>query len=216
MSLGIDGVRVGIAAVLTAGAAGLLALPAPPPPPPAVVGTDWLPETYAWEPRTTILPGGRRIDWHEASDLAALNGAVFGGDGDVHWSVPGISDEQIAAARELLSRARDQRRRDEADAAQALRSGGRSLGETLFLINCGACHGATGRVVGPGVATLEVVPRSFADPAVLDALSDDYLRRLLREGGAAVGANTIMPAFPGLLDEDVEAIIRHLRTLPER
>jgi mono/diheme cytochrome c family protein len=50
----------------------------------------------------------------------------------------------------------------------------------------------------------------------MDALSDEYLAALIKNGGAALGKPG-MPAFGyHLNDDEIRELIRYLRTLPRR
>lgn len=88
-----------------------------------------------------------------------------------------------------------------------------SRGERLYLQNCAACHGTTGRVVGPQVTEREAWPRFLADGSVMSLLSDDYLRSLIRKGGLHWNLSGAMPANPSLKDEEINDIVAHVRAL---
>ncbi len=72
-------------------------------------------------------------------------------------------------------------------------------GQRLYVQNCVACHGFNGDG-GMGV------PLSLAD--FLATASDDYFFRTIRLGRPG----RVMPAFKGLSDDEVDSIIRHIRT----
>ncbi|NOZ10702.1 MAG: c-type cytochrome [Gammaproteobacteria bacterium] len=79
-------------------------------------------------------------------------------------------------------------------------------GARLYTQNCAACHGAKG---AGGVG----VPLSLHD--FLDSISDEYLRKTIRLGRPG----RVMPAFRMLSDDDVNAIVQHIRSWghkPER
>jgi len=61
---------------------------------------------------------------------------------------------------------------------------------------CFTCHGATGHGDGPGAGQLNPKPRSFADVAWQDSVTDDHIKKVIVFGGAAVGKNAMMPAHP--------------------
>ncbi|HKZ05883.1 MAG TPA: cytochrome c [Methylomirabilota bacterium] len=85
----------------------------------------------------------------------------------------------------------------------------------LYLEHCATCHGADGS--GSWRATLFLMrPGDLRDPRVMDALTDEYLQTLIRNGGASLGKPG-MPAFGYHLgDEDIRALVTYLRTLPKR
>jgi cytochrome c oxidase cbb3-type subunit 3 len=72
-------------------------------------------------------------------------------------------------------------------------------GETLYGRNCASCHGNQG-TGGIGVP--------LALPSFQTAISDDYLRKTIIHGRPG----RVMPAFSRLSGEEVEAIIRHVRS----
>ncbi|MBI2525160.1 MAG: cytochrome c [Candidatus Rokubacteria bacterium] len=84
--------------------------------------------------------------------------------------------------------------------------------QRLYLTYCASCHGADGR--GSWRATLLLIqPGNLADPRIIDNLSDEYLHELIRRGGAEIGKPG-MPAFGfHLSEEQVQELVRQLRTL---
>jgi mono/diheme cytochrome c family protein len=87
--------------------------------------------------------------------------------------------------------------------------------QRLYLTHCATCHGANGE--GSWRATLFLMrPGNLADARMMDALSDEYLATLIKNGGAALGKPG-MPAFGyHLSDDEIRELIRYLRTLPRR
>jgi cytochrome c oxidase cbb3-type subunit 3 len=73
-------------------------------------------------------------------------------------------------------------------------------GSLLYHQNCAVCHGENG---DGGVG----IPLNL--PAFLAVASDDYLRTTIRKGRPG----RVMPAFPGLSDAQVDAIVAYLRSL---
>jgi mono/diheme cytochrome c family protein len=92
---------------------------------------------------------------------------------------------------------------------------GASRGERVYYALCASCHGATGR--GSWRATLFLVrPGDLADPARLQASSDQYLFDLVKNGGAAIGRPG-MPAFGAALpDEQIREVVQYVRGLAAR
>jgi mono/diheme cytochrome c family protein len=84
--------------------------------------------------------------------------------------------------------------------------------QRLYLTYCADCHGADGR--GSWRATLFFLhPGNLAEPRVLDALTDQYLFDLLKDGGAPIGKPG-MPAFGyHLSDEEIRNVVEYVRTL---
>jgi cytochrome c oxidase cbb3-type subunit 3 len=72
----------------------------------------------------------------------------------------------------------------------------------LYAQHCAACHGAEG---SGGVG----VPLDLPD--FLAVASDNYLKKTIRKGRPG----RVMPGFPGLSDGEVDALVRHLRSLAD-
>ena len=88
---------------------------------------------------------------------------------------------------------------------------GASRGERLYYAYCVQCHGRDGR--GSWRATLFLIrPGNLAHPRLLRE-PDRYLFDIVKHGGSPIGR----PGMPGfgyhLTDEDIAALVRHLRTL---
>jgi mono/diheme cytochrome c family protein len=67
---------------------------------------------------------------------------------------------------------------------------------------CSACHGTSGHGDGPGSGPLNPKPRSFADVAWQDSVTEDHIEKTIVLGGAAVGKSPMMPAQPQLKGND--------------
>lgn len=91
-----------------------------------------------------------------------------------------------------------------------------SEAKTYFKTRCVVCHGETGAGDGPGAAALDPKPRTFSDASWQDKVTDDHLKKVITEGGAAVGLSPGMPAHPDIkkkpevLDELVK-LVREFR-----
>lgn len=79
---------------------------------------------------------------------------------------------------------------------------------------CATCHGATGMGDGPAAQALTPKPRNFQDKASMSAKTDDELRRVIKEGGAANGLSAAMAPWGSMLsDQDITNVIAYIRTL---
>ena len=72
-------------------------------------------------------------------------------------------------------------------------------GARLYAQNCAACHGDNG-TGGIGVP--------LALPSFQSTIDDDYLRKTIRLGRPG----RIMPDFPAMSDEEIDAIVRYIRS----
>ncbi len=88
-------------------------------------------------------------------------------------------------------------------------------GQALYIRNCGACHGLTGRNVGPMTAEREAWPRVLADGTTTARLSDAYLNGLIRKGGSYWNLSGVMPSNEGLTETEVALIVAHVRKLAD-
>ena len=92
---------------------------------------------------------------------------------------------------------------------------GAGLGERIYYRYCVDCHGRDGR--GSWRAYLFLIrPRDLTDAARMRANSDEYLRALIKHGGAPLGKPG-MPAFESTLDDrHIDAVIAFVRGLSRR
>ena len=89
-------------------------------------------------------------------------------------------------------------------------------GERLYRTYCAACHGPEGRGDGFNAAHLATVPQDFTDASYMSTRPDDTLFDGIAAGGRILGKSHHMPAWGGTLsDEDIAALVRHLRALCE-
>lgn len=63
----------------------------------------------------------------------------------------------------------------------------------LFAERCVTCHGDSGKGDGPAGKALNPKPRSFADAGWQAKATNDHLRKVIVEGGTAVGMSALMP-----------------------
>jgi mono/diheme cytochrome c family protein len=83
----------------------------------------------------------------------------------------------------------------------------------LFKTKCVVCHGDHGAGDGPGAAALVPKPRAFADAEWQASATDEHIRKIILEGGPAVGKSPAMPPNPDLMgkDEVVAALVKVIR-----
>lgn len=85
--------------------------------------------------------------------------------------------------------------------------------QRLYFAHCVTCHGPTGN--GSWRATLFLIrPGDLSDSRRMQALSDEYLVGIIKQGGAPIGK----PGMPGyafhLSDAQIQDLVRYLRALP--
>lgn len=84
-------------------------------------------------------------------------------------------------------------------------------GETHYKTLCVSCHGEKGDGNGPAGSALNPHPTNFTDAANADRLTDEWVYKMVKTGGAANGKSPLMVAWAGALDEqglrDVSAYV---------
>ena len=87
-------------------------------------------------------------------------------------------------------------------------------GKSDYRTYCAPCHGSQGDGDGPLAQMLDPRPARHSDVTFMRALSDEYLYRLLKEGGPALGKSPLMGAWGRILSEqrlkDMVAFMRSL------
>lgn len=83
----------------------------------------------------------------------------------------------------------------------------------IFQLRCAICHGESGKGDGPGAASLNPKPRDYTDKEWQASVTDEELKKVIVEGGAALGKSPIMPPNPdlGQKPEVLDAIIAKIR-----
>ena len=76
-----------------------------------------------------------------------------------------------------------------------------------YASRCAACHGGHGLGDGLLADGLNPRPRSFDDVAWQKSQSPAKLRRVIREGGPALGLSPLMPAHADLSDAELDALV---------
>lgn len=76
-------------------------------------------------------------------------------------------------------------------------------GEDLYKMLCIQCHGEKGRGDGPAAtaASLNPKPTNFADPANASRLTDEWVFRVIKDGGPKHGKSALMVSWSGSLDD---------------
>lgn len=102
----------------------------------------------------------------------------------------------------------------DAEAAEASNETPFEIGQKLYAANCSSCHGATGASDGPLGATLVPKPAQHNDGSYMNGLSNDYVFKVIKEGGAAVGKSGMMaPWGTSLSDDKIWGLVEFVRSL---
>jgi len=93
-------------------------------------------------------------------------------------------------------------------------TGDLAKGKASFDQMCVSCHGVSGKGDGAAAAALSPKPRDLTDKKYVSGLKDDYIKKLVKEGGQAVGKSPLMPPMGSALkDADIENVIAYVRSL---
>jgi mono/diheme cytochrome c family protein len=91
-------------------------------------------------------------------------------------------------------------------------------GATLYAANCASCHGPRGEGDGPTAAALVPKPAKHHDGAYMNALTNEHLFKVIKEGGPSAGKSPMMAPWGGMLGDaqiwDVVAFVRSLAAPP--
>jgi cytochrome c oxidase cbb3-type subunit 3 len=79
--------------------------------------------------------------------------------------------------------------------------GDAAKGEANYKTLCVSCHGEKGDGNGPAGAALNPKPTNFTDPANSERLTDEWVYKMVKNGGAANGKSPMMVAWSGALND---------------
>lgn len=87
-------------------------------------------------------------------------------------------------------------------------------GKKVFETYCVACHGATGKGDGAAAAALNPKPRNFADAVYMKSRTDEQIRKVVAEGGAANNMSPLMAGWSSTLKpNEIDNVVGYVRTL---
>ena len=88
-------------------------------------------------------------------------------------------------------------------------------GQVTFKTYCNSCHGDTGAGDGPASAALNPKPANFTDAKHAAEVTDEYIYKMVKDGGAANGKSPLMVGWGPVLGDDakVRDVAAYVRTL---
>ena len=87
-------------------------------------------------------------------------------------------------------------------------------GATTFASFCSTCHGSGGKGDGPAAAALTPKPRDFTAADFWTTRTEEGMKKVIKEGGAASGMSPVMPAWGASLTEaQVDEVLAFIKTL---
>lgn len=99
-----------------------------------------------------------------------------------------------------------------AAAGSAETKGDAAKGKVSFENTCVACHGPQGKGDGPAAAALDPKPKNLSDAELLSTQTDDFIFKVISEGGASVGLSPMMAPWGGVLSEqDIWNVVAYIR-----
>lgn len=94
------------------------------------------------------------------------------------------------------------------------KKGDPKAGQTTFNTLCTTCHGTSGRGDGPAAAALPLKPKNLADSKYMKTLTDEYLFKVIKEGGVSVEKSPLMIPWGGQIDDQgIWNVVAYIRTL---
>ena len=81
----------------------------------------------------------------------------------------------------------------------------------VYTQRCAACHGPAGKGDGPAAKMLKPGPAPFSTS--LPDQTDDWIAKVIAEGGKGVGEPPMMPAYPTLSADEVKAMVAYVKQL---
>ncbi len=88
-----------------------------------------------------------------------------------------------------------------------------AAGKKAFETYCVACHGAAGKGDGAAAAALNPKPRDFTDAAYMKGRTDEQLKKVIVEGGAANNLSPLMAPWGGTLKpNEIDDVLAYVRT----
>ncbi len=91
--------------------------------------------------------------------------------------------------------------------------GDAKAGKAKYDTLCVGCHGATGKGDGAAAAALNPKPGDFTNCKEMGKLSDDYLHKIIKEGGQAMKKSPMMPPWGASLNEkDLANMVAYIKS----
>ena len=88
-------------------------------------------------------------------------------------------------------------------------------GAATFASFCATCHGPAGKGDGPAAIALDPKPADLSAADFWTSRTDEGVKKVIVEGGAASGLSPVMPAWGASLSEaQIDEVLAFLKTLP--
>ncbi len=91
-------------------------------------------------------------------------------------------------------------------------NGDAAKGKDKFQAMCASCHGPEGKGDGAAAKALTPPPTNFADAANADRLTDEWVYKMIRDGGQANGKSPLMVSWKASLkDDEIRNVAAYVR-----
>jgi mono/diheme cytochrome c family protein len=84
-------------------------------------------------------------------------------------------------------------------------------GKALYTKECAKCHGADGK--GQTTMGKKLKAKDYSDPKVQEAIKDEAMAKAIKDGFKDKDGKVAMKPMPNLSDDDVNAIVKYMRSL---
>lgn len=83
----------------------------------------------------------------------------------------------------------------------------------IFFNQCALCHGALGKGDGVNAQGFPTKPRDYTDAKWQTSVTDDDIKKIILQGGKAVGKSPLMPDFARLRDQPatIDGLVKIIR-----
>ena len=95
----------------------------------------------------------------------------------------------------------------------AVGAGHVEAGAVLYHERCSPCHGMDGKATTPMAQAMAPKPRDHTNGAYMNHILDTHIATVIKNGGAAVGKSSLMPAQPDLAAQQLADLVAFVRTL---
>ena len=83
--------------------------------------------------------------------------------------------------------------------------------KSVYNDRCASCHGASGK--GDGVAAAALTPPAGDFAKKLNGKTDDWIAKVTKEGGPAVGLSPTIPPYSDLSDDQIKGLVAYMKQL---
>ena len=80
-------------------------------------------------------------------------------------------------------------------------------------LRCASCHGKDGKGQGPAAKAMKLKASDWTDKAVMEKMTDDFLKDIISKGGKAINKSKRMPGYSKKLKPaDVVDLVAYVRS----